>query len=151
MRLFLDANVLFSAAHNPRGNARAFFALATQGAVTLLCSRFARDEALRNIKLKFPDCYETLAELLKAIELVSEPPPSLIGIARAAGLPEKDAPILAAAIASRVDMLVTGDKRHFGHLFGQHIETVLVLPPVDALVFVLNQIAATISEKESHE
>lgn len=151
MRLFLDANVLFSAAHNPQGNARAFFALATQGAVTLLGSRFARDEAIRNINLKFPDCNKTLAELLKAIELVSEPPPSLIGIARAAGLPEKDAPILAAAIASRVDMLVTGDKRHFGHLFGQHIETVLVLPPADALVFVLNQIAATTSEKERHE
>lgn len=139
MCLFLDANVLFSAAHNPHGNARALFTLVSNRIVTLLCSRFARDEAVRNIELKFPRCREALAALLEVIEQVPEPPPSLIRIAIAAGLPDKDAPILAAAIAARVDVLVTGDKRHFGDFLGHRVEGVLILPPADTLALVLAQ------------
>ena len=41
MRLFLDANVLFSAAHNPSGNAHALFVLARKGRVKLYSSGFA--------------------------------------------------------------------------------------------------------------
>lgn len=140
MHLFLDANILFSAAHNPDGNARALFSLAGKGIVELYCSQFARDEASRNIALKFPHCGDTLEELIKSTKLVPEPPPSVIRIATSAGLPEKDAPILAAAIAARVDLLVTGDKTHFGTLFGQQVEGVTTLPPADALALVLNDI-----------
>jgi len=32
--------------------------------------------------------------------------------------PDKDIPILAAAIAQSADLLVTGDRRDFGHLYG---------------------------------
>jgi predicted nucleic acid-binding protein len=53
MRLFPDANVLFSAAQNRHGNAQALFALAHEEILTLLCSRFARDEAIRNIDLMY--------------------------------------------------------------------------------------------------
>ena len=140
MHLFLDANILFSAAHNPDGNARALFSLARKGIVDLYCSQFARDEASRNIALKFPHCGETLEALIKSTKLVPEPPPSVIRIAISAGLPEKDAPILAAAIAARVDLLVTGDKSHFGTLFGRKVDGVTILPPADALALVLNGI-----------
>jgi len=113
--------------------------LASNRIVTLLCSRFTRDEAVRNIELKFLRCREALAALLEVIEQVPEPPPSLIRIAISAGLPDKDAPILAAAIAVRVDVLVTGDKRHFGNFFGHRMEGVLILPPADTLALVLAQ------------
>jgi hypothetical protein len=43
-------------------------------------------------------------------------------------LDPKDQPILLAAI-SRADYLLTGDARHFGHLYGKRIEGLLVLRP----------------------
>jgi hypothetical protein len=44
---------------------------------------------------------------------------------------EKDRPILASAIAGECAYLVTGDRKDFGHLFGQTIEGVCILPPSD--------------------
>ena len=75
--------------------------------------------------------------LLSEVEQVAEPQFQLVTSATLAGLPEKDAPILAAAINARVDALVTGDKRHFGALFGRRIGNLLVLPPANALELVL--------------
>ena len=46
-----------------------------------------------------------------------------------AGLPPKDAPVLAAAIASKADWLLTGDLKYFGNLYGKTIEGVLVVSP----------------------
>lgn len=92
MRLFLDANVLFSAAHNPGGNARAFFLLAEQRTVELVSSRFAVEEARRNIAAKYSERREALQTLLAWVELSAEPNPSLVALALAAGLVEKDAP-----------------------------------------------------------
>jgi predicted nucleic acid-binding protein len=45
----------------------------------------------------------------------------------------KDAPVLAAALQGKVDIFVTGDRRDFGHLFGQVLEGVKILTPADAL------------------
>lgn len=46
---------------------------------------------------------------------------------------DKDEPILASAIAARVDYLVTGDSRDFGTLFGKAVAGVLVLRPREFL------------------
>jgi hypothetical protein len=44
-------------------------------------------------------------------------------------LPDKDVPILLAAIEARCTHLLTGDVRHFGRYFGKKIEgTAIVLP-----------------------
>lgn len=140
MRLFLDANVLCSAAHNPRGNGRALLSLARKGMVMLHASAFAREEAARNIALKFPECPQALQDLLEHVDQVPEPHAHFLETAMSVGLPRKDAPILAAAIAARVDVLVTGDKRHFGVLFGRRIGDLLVLPPTDALALILDKL-----------
>lgn len=92
-----------------------------------------------HIALRFPHCREALQVLLDEIEQVSEPQPHLVRSAISAGLPKKDASILAAAIAAEVDLLVTGDKRHFGPLFGRRVEGLAVLPPADALALVLDR------------
>jgi hypothetical protein len=55
-----------------------------------------------------------------------------------AGLPSKDAPILAAAAACCADWLATGDRRDFGHLFGQRALGVLLLAPREALAALLD-------------
>jgi len=46
-------------------------------------------------------------------------------------LPEKDRPILLAAIRAHATHLLTGDKQHFGPLYGQSISGVLILRPAD--------------------
>lgn len=139
MRPFLDANVLLSAAHNPEGNARALFRLAEPGGVTLVASGYAVDEAVRNVGLKFPACSHELAALLERVVFAPEPAAALVGFARDSGLPEKDAPILAAAIAAAADILVTGDRRHFGPLYGRSVRGVLIQPPAIVLGTLLDR------------
>ena len=48
-------------------------------------------------------------------------------------LPEKDWPILLSAIRAKATHLLTGDRRHFGTLYGQTIGGVTVLRPADFL------------------
>jgi predicted nucleic acid-binding protein len=57
----------------------------------------------------------------------------VVAWARGLELPENDAPILAAAAAAGADLLVTGDRRHFGHLYGTVVGRVLVVTLVEAL------------------
>lgn len=50
-------------------------------------------------------------------------------------LVEKDAPILQAAIGVQATHLLTGDVKHFAHLFGVTVEGVLILPPAEYLKY----------------
>ena len=56
MRLFLDANVLFTAAHNPGGKAALVIEFGRAGIWRLATSAYAAEEARRNLALKFPAC-----------------------------------------------------------------------------------------------
>jgi predicted nucleic acid-binding protein len=53
-RLFLDANVLFTAAHNSNGKASLVLELAARGHWQVATSTYAADEARRNIARKLP-------------------------------------------------------------------------------------------------
>lgn len=141
MRLFLDANVLFSAAHNRLGNARALFRLASERGVTLVASSYAVEEAVRNIHLKLPEYAAELASLLEGLVLGPEPASALVSAAKDCALPDKEVPILAAAIAARADVLVTGDRRHFGPLYRRSVHVVLILTPADALSRALDAVS----------
>lgn len=138
MRLFLDANVIFAAAHSPAGRARALFRLAEAGACTLVASPHAVEEARRNLALKSAVGAEALEGMVRRLELVSEAGPKLVAWSAAQGLPEKDAPILAAAVAAGADLLVTGDRTHFGHLEGRVVGSVRIVSPATALAAVLD-------------
>jgi uncharacterized protein len=131
-RFFLDANVIFTAAHNPDGNGRALFKLAAEQRIELVSSRYALEEAARNIAVKFPGCVAGFNILIEGLQLVAEPGRAEIQLAAARGLPDKDVPILAAAIGARA-ALVTGDRRDFGHLYGKTIEGIAVLTPAEAV------------------
>ena len=133
MRVFLDANVLFSAAYRETGSVRAFFALAQAGACELVTSGYAVDEARRNIRVKHPRRSPDLELLLGRVELCREPSPATLAWAVGQRLPPKDAPILAAAVDGRCHMLVTGDRTHFGALFGRKLRGTVVMLPVDAI------------------
>jgi predicted nucleic acid-binding protein len=137
LKLFLDANVVFSAAHQESGNAQALVALARARKCTLQTSPHALEEARRNLALKSKGFEKRLAEALATIEMVSEAPLALVDWARAEGLGAKDAPILAAAVLAGADVLVTGDVRDFGALYGRTLRGVQVLAPARALARVL--------------
>jgi uncharacterized protein len=109
MRLFLDANVIFSAALSEGGRARALFFLQEAGACELIASPHAIEEARRNIALKHARRLDELGRLVRQLKAAPEAGWDAVARAQELGLPANDAPILAAAIASGAQALVTGD------------------------------------------
>ena len=124
-RLFLDANVLFSAAYRPNAGLLKLWKLKD---VVLCSSKYALGEAKLNL------AHETqrnrLEELSGRLHLFEAIPRSLPD---GVSLPDKDVPILLAAIEARATHLITGDLRHFGAYFGRKIERILVVTPADYL------------------
>jgi predicted nucleic acid-binding protein len=123
MKLFLDANILFSAS-NTESNLFRLLRFLKKNA-TLITSDYAHIEAQRNLHTKRPQWLEGFPEVMDGIEIVT----SVDGPV-SAGINEKDRPILATAIRHRCDILLTGDKRDFGHLFGQKVEQTTILSPL---------------------
>ena len=114
-RIFLDANILFSVAYGSPGLDR-LWELADQGYCVLLASGYVIEEAKRN--LETPDHLNNLNTCLKDVQVVLEADQS---IGCPIDLPQKDRPVLMAAISVRADYLITGDRVHFGKYFGQSI------------------------------
>ena len=137
MRVFLDANMISAAAHWPQGRARALFRLAAAGRCELVASPHAIGEARRNLGLKSPRGAEAVDALLERVEKVAEAGPQMVESAAVHDLQNSDAPILAAAIAAGANLLVTGDRTHFGHLFGTDVGGVRVVSPAEALASLL--------------
>jgi len=137
MRLFLDANILFSAAYSPGGRALGLFRLAGIGRCGLIGSNHVIEEARRNLMVKSVDRMGEFGRLFEFLEIVPEAPPRLVTWAAGHGLPACDAPVLAAAVVSRADFLVTGDRTHFGHLYGLVVGGVRVISLREALGMLL--------------
>jgi predicted nucleic acid-binding protein len=93
----------------------------------LLSSAYAVEEARRNLALDRPPAVIRLERLTAKLTLVN--PPGDLKLPAALRLDSKDRPILLAAIHGKADFLLTGDGRHFGHLYGKRIEGVMVLRP----------------------
>lgn len=124
-RLFLDANVLFSAAYREDAGVAVLWSFEH---VVLCASSYVIAEATRN--LAEPAQTTRLERLIQSLHLVhSVTPPE--AILEAVELPDKDWPILSGAIAAEATHLITGDRRHFGRYFGKRVHGILVLPPSD--------------------
>ena len=139
MRIFLDANVLFSAALNISSGLRGFFSLVEAGVCELLASPFALDEARSNITRKYPAQTADLEQLIAHITICREATSAEVLWARSTGLPDKDAPILAAAFQAKAELLVTGDRADFGHMYDTTIRGITVVSPVRALELILKK------------
>lgn len=127
MRVFLDANVLFAAAQSPTGRSALLIKLAKHGRCECITSPHAIMEARRNLAAKYPHALDRYQEVLSVVQTVEESTAKSVHWALQQGLPENDAPILAAAVQAKADVLVTGDKTHFGHLFGKTRKSVIIL------------------------
>ena len=126
-RLFLDANVLFSAAYRAEAGVARLWKL---DSAVLLTSEYAVAEARRN--LVDEDQRLRLNRLLDGLEVSSGgtvAPSDREGV----DLPDKDWPILGGAVAARATHLITGDMRHFGPYFGHRLFGVLITPPAHYL------------------
>ena len=123
-RIFLDANVLYSAAYLERSGLALLWRLKD---VALMSSAYAFEEARRNLALDRPPALTRLSRLATAVSIVDAP--QGLKLPESVRLDPKDQPILLAAIHGKAGYLLTGDARHFGHLFGKRIEAVMVLRP----------------------
>ena len=120
MKVFLDANILFSASF-PKSLLADFLGGLEQHAV-LLTNAYAKTEAERNIAAKAPKRlapHQAFAEKLQVVPLLV--------FDLDVKLAEKDRPILCGAIAAHADYLLTGDKKDFGHLYGKTVRGVKIV------------------------
>ena len=127
MRIFLDANILFSAARAD-GAVRELLALTEAAGHELWADAYVIEEARRNLAAKSPDGLLVLDAISARIGIgglhagTGQLPDTMV-------LPEKDRPVFAAAIHHRCDVLVTGDRTHFGSYYGKTIQGVSILSP----------------------
>ena len=127
MRVFLDANVLFSAAKSDGAVRRLLNDLMARGHV-LCADGYVAEEARRNLAAKAPQALGLLASLLDQVEvapLQADP----AALAALTALPEKDRPVVSAAARLRCDALVTGDRAHFGAFYGRTLAGVSIHSP----------------------
>lgn len=112
-KVFLDASVLFSAAYSASGAARELFRLAQIGRLTLLTNEFALDETRRNLRAKVPHALPLFEQLIQSeiMNIVGDPRGAAI-LEAAAYTELKDAVIVAGALATRANFLVTYDRKH---------------------------------------
>ena len=110
IRLFLDSNVLFTAAHNPEGKASLVIELAAAGNWEVVTSAYCLAEARLNLDRKHPTALGRLSEILETLHLVRD----VAGERCTLLLPGKDRPVFASAQRCKATHLLTGDRRHFG-------------------------------------
>jgi len=122
MRVFLDANILFSAS-KPNSRIRALVDLIFQHG-ECLTNAYALEEARRNLALKQPTLINELDKLARTLELVAT-----LNTNFEIKLEPKDVPILGGAIAAKATHLLTGDERDFGAYYGKTIQGVKIVSP----------------------
>lgn len=142
MRIFLDANVLFSAARSDGAIRQLLNALHKAGHIAV-ADDYVASEARRNIAVKAtPEALVYFQGLLSQIEVSAVHYPATPQ-ANVLWLPPKDQPVLTAAIALKCDALVTGDRTHFGPGYGKAFDGVSVYTPA--------QLALAVFPAKPHE
>jgi hypothetical protein len=127
VRVFLDANILFSAAKSA-GAVRELLARLEAGGHVLCADDYVVGEARRNLLAKGPETLAVLDELLARIETAAFRP-AVLPDKVAALVHEKDRPVVAAAVRLDCDALVSGDRTHFGALYGKELLGVAIHSP----------------------
>ena len=122
LRVFLDANILFSASLG-RGTVPTLTE-ALRLRHEAVTAQLAVDEAQRNLTRKSPSALAGLEAALAQVVIVSD-----YGLPHGLDLPVNDSHLLGIAIAHSCTHFLSGDKRHFGSLYGKNIQGVMILSP----------------------
>ena len=128
MRVFLDANILFSAARAD-GAMRTLLTLLRGRSHRLVASQSVLIEASRNLERKATAVALSDLDAIQSTLEISNREHGDRSATHTAWLPTKDRHVLAAAIALKCDALITGDKTHFGSGYGERFGNVLILSP----------------------
>lgn len=110
--VFLDASVLVAATLSSTGGS---FRVITESGLRgflLITSRYAYKEAERALESKYPQHLGEFYHLATFFMLRPEPPEKFIDRV-SKFIDFKDAPVLAAALATKSDILLTLDREHF--------------------------------------
>jgi predicted nucleic acid-binding protein len=127
MRIFLDANILFSAAKSD-GAARLLLDLLRRAGHECCVDGYVTEEARRNLAAKAPGSLADLDTLLSHLRTAGVQHADA-ELEASLPLPDKDRPVLAAAIRHGCAALVTGDRSHFGSLYGKTLHGVVIHSP----------------------
>lgn len=122
MKVFLDANILFSSSAEQSLIRELVLIIQKHG--ICVTNSYAINEVKRNIIAKKYGNLQILELLLQNTEINNS-----LMLDFNFNIREKDIPILAGAIAGRCTHLLTGDKKDFGFLFGQSISGVKIVSP----------------------
>ena len=130
MRVFLDANILSSAAKSDGAIRLLLRNLGTSGH-QLVADAYVWEEARRNISIRDPSALEELEKISATVKIDAV---YNISEAAVAKLPvvDKDKPVLASAIKQNCNVLLTGDRTHFGKLYDTTVEGVAIISPKQA-------------------
>lgn len=131
MRIFLDANVLFSAAYDPQSSHFVLIQTGHDAGWVFLTCDWAWLEAERNLSLKRPVALRHLKALSRWVETISTVTEGNCPIQ----LPPKDKPIFLTAIHAHATHLLTGDFHDFGSHMNKPNKTrgILIQSPADFL------------------
>jgi putative PIN family toxin of toxin-antitoxin system len=134
IKVFIDTNVLIAGVASVTGASAAVLDLCEAEILQMVISPQVLVEADRNFSSKLPNLVIQFRQFIRDLApLMVEDPPAK-AVERAAGLIDrKDAAILAAAIESEVDYLITLDKKHFLTQKVRHNILIEVCTPADFL------------------
>jgi predicted nucleic acid-binding protein len=122
MRVFLDANILFSAA-DPRSATRRLLEALLKYAEAVT-SPHAVEEAYRNLEVKRTQYVEDFKDLVKRLNITH----AFADLRDFhINLSKEDIAVLGGAVGSRCTHFWTGDKRHFGKLYGKTVQGVVII------------------------
>lgn len=113
IKIFLDSNVTLSGLLSDRGAPRIILDILSLGLPFLqgATGKYNLLEIERNIEKRLPAILDIYRSYLPKLRLETVPMPPIEALTPYWGrIAEKDAPILASAVMSGVDYLVTGDK-----------------------------------------
>jgi predicted nucleic acid-binding protein len=131
VRLFLDADIAFSAALSDGAVRRLLYDLIDKDH-TLVMDSYVWEEAGRNLLVYRAAAIENLHRLSLHIEIAGTVKSRLPRETVLEEFPEKDLPVISSAVEHKCSILITGDKLHFGRYYGKRIAGVTILSPTEA-------------------
>ena len=134
LKVFLDTSALIAGIVSSRGAARAVLQLAEVGLIEVLVSKQVIVEGDRNIEMKLPEILSEYREFIKILSPILIDDPSQMEYEKFCKIINPDdAPILASAVGSSADFLVTWDKKHFMHKDVQTYSNLKIVTPGEFL------------------
>jgi putative PIN family toxin of toxin-antitoxin system len=151
IKIFLDSNVILSGLLSDQGPPRIILDLLSLNLPFLsgCTGKYNLVEIERVLKRKLPGLFPVYQKYLPQIQLKIIPLPEPEKIRQFSGqLAVKDVPVLASAVQSGADFLVTGDKKHFGRLMLPPSYSIKIITPSEFIDLILPEIIREIEPKD---